>query len=102
VIFREVTMPQKDDWEKPRGRRGNGSHFTAEEVAFVEASFRQHRSARETARQLNCATRSINMRFRAMRGDPTPERRSHRKPEPTPTRSMPDRASRFYTSTFEL
>lgn len=58
---------KKDDWEKPRPRH---VHFTAEEEAVVMAAFKANRPAREVARELKCATRTIHMRYRIMRGDP--------------------------------
>jgi hypothetical protein len=57
-----------DDWEK---RRTNGQCLNADEVRIVEDGYRIGRSAREVARDLKCATRTINARYDRMRGGPS-------------------------------
>lgn len=89
-------MPRDpDDWEKPRT---HGEHFTEAEIAVIREGFRTDRRARDVARELKCATRTINLHYGLLRCE-VPIR--HRL-KPRPQRKKIDRDSRFYKSNFEL
>jgi len=89
-------MPRDpDDWEKPRS---HGQRFTEAECDLVRNAFYADRPARDVARELKCATRTINFRYALLRCE-TPVR--HRT-KPRTVRKKIDKESRFYKSNFEL
>lgn len=98
----EMPMPKrsriKDDW---RYSRNQAQHFTEAEREFIAKQFRDGVSAPACARQLQCSSRVIYTHYRRLRGDPPPEPRKPKPLKPRERRAMPDRASRFYRSTFE-
>lgn len=79
---------RRDDWHKPRTK---GQFLTAREVAFVREEYAARTPARDVARELRCATRSIKAHYTKFKragirrvGDPVPV------------------ADRFYKSSFEV
>lgn len=66
----------KDDWHKPRT---HGQFLNSREVAFIKEEYRVRTPARDVARHLQCATRSIKAHYTKFRrdgvrrvGDPVP------------------------------
>jgi len=66
----------KDDWHKPRTK---GQPLNAREVEMVREGYVRRTPAREIARQLQCATRSIKAHYTKFKrqgvrrhGDPVP------------------------------
>jgi hypothetical protein len=76
-----------DNWEKPRNR---GTGLTAEEKDVIRAAFRLGRKAKDVARELKCATRTVHKYYNQVGTEQPPQR--VRAP-------LPDR---FYKSNFEL
>lgn len=89
---------QVDDWKKPRG---HGEHLTSDEKEFIAEGFRKGRTARDVARDLKCASRTVQIYYRAMKGDTSPKRARIKVIE-RPKAPPPDRAKRFYRSNFEI
>jgi hypothetical protein len=83
-----MTRP-KDDWEKPRS---HGTALTEGEMAYIKREMMGGRSAHDVAKELRCATRTVDRHFAAFRT----EESKHREPR---RRVAQDR---FYKSNFEL
>lgn len=87
-----------DNWEKPRGHH---EHFTNAELEAIGKGLRDGIPAKDMARKLKCTTRSVQIRYRQLRGETTQHFR-YRKAAPRPKAPPADRASRHYKSNFEL
>jgi len=84
------------DWQRARS---HGQHFTADEIAIIRDGFRAGRLTHEVARELQCAPRSVDARYAALRGDDSSYADRRRKPQPPPkTHALG--AARFYKSDF--
>jgi len=76
-----------DTWEKSRNHH---DHFTAAELAEIEAAFLAGHRAQYVAQKLHCSTRTINRHYAVLRAD------KQLKPRITPGHN------RFYRSDFKL
>lgn len=89
----------KDTWPKARTRQ---QHFTADEVAYVECSYLAGLPVATVAQYLGCASRTIYMRYKVLRGEANerkPRRSTARviRQEPKVPAPKPDR---YYRSSF--
>lgn len=53
-----------DSWAKPRS---NGTHLTADEIALIKQSFIKRYTIDETAKALQCASRTIDKYYSLFR-----------------------------------
>jgi hypothetical protein len=63
----------KDDWKPYRTKQ---QHFTAAEVELITNGFAAGRPAKDVARELQCASRSIQARYKRMTDGPIPRNHS--------------------------
>lgn len=90
-----LALPRpQDDWNKPRS---HGQHLSEADHAVVRQGFRAGRTAKEVARELKCASRTINIHYGLLRAEGS----TRRQIKPAPARTKIDKESRFYKSSFE-
>ena len=89
----------KDDWPYIRNQ---GRHFTPAEVDLIAKRFREGAKPRDVARELQCSSRNIYIRYRQLRGDGNAPSyfRNLQKVE-RPKRTPANREARLYRSNFE-
>lgn len=78
----------KDDWHKPRT---HGQFLNSREVALIKEEYRLRTPARDVARHLQCATRSVKAHYTKFKNAGV-----RRVGAPVPT------VNRFYKSSFEV
>lgn len=58
-------MSQRDNWPMARGQ---GEHFTEEELWVIQYGFMEGRSPNWVALRIGCSASSVNRRYRMLRG----------------------------------
>lgn len=59
-----------DDWSKPRGRH---DHFSKGEIAYLRQAYKEGILPKVVARELRCATRTVNVWFANFRAEGVPK-----------------------------